>query len=223
MGKRILLVGASGLVGQGVLKVLHIAPEVAQVIALVRHPLAPIDGKTGVLQVADYSEGSLAEVYLDGLDACLYCAGPLPLGMPEADYREATVGVLERVVHAYARANPAGYVIYVSGAGANPSSRLMPLRVKGQAESALRDAGIAHTSLRPGVVRPVLGEQSPHAMRRWAYTLGDPLLALATVALPSIFTTTRDIGECMLRWVLAGACPPEVIENASIRSRGGQA
>lgn len=155
MGKRILLVGAGGLVGQGVLKVLHSAPEVAQVIALLRHPLAPVDGKTGVLQVADYSEGSLAEVDLEGLDACLYCAGPLPVGMSEAAYREATVGVLERVVHAYARANPAGYVIYVSGAGANPSSRLMPLRVKGQAESADRQSRrcVMPASLTPACAR----------------------------------------------------------------------
>jgi len=220
MGKRILLVGASGLVGQGVLNVLCSAPEVTQVVALVRHPLAVADGKTRVLQVADFSQASLAQVDLGGLDACLYCAGPLPLGMSEATYREATVGGLERVVHAYARANPAGCVVYVSGAGANPSSRLMPLRVKGEAEAMLRHAGIAHTSLRPGVVRPVLGEQSPHGLRRRVYTLGAPLLALGTKAMPSVFTTTRDIGDCMLRWVLTGAARPEVIENAGIQFAG---
>ncbi len=216
MGKRILLVGATGLVGQGVLEVVRRAPAVTQVTALVRRPLAVADNKIRVLQVTDFSAASLAGLDLRGLDACLYCAGPLPLGMSEAAYREATVGVLARVAKAYAASNPAGYLVYVSGLGADSHSRLMPTRVKGEAEQALRQTGIAHTSLRPGVVRPVLGEQSPHAWRRWAYWLGTPILALAAAALPSVFTTTQAIGGCMLRLCLAGGPRPEVLENARI-------
>lgn len=216
-GKRILLVGATGLVGQGVLRVLQGAPQVSQVLALVRRAWVATDSKTRVIQVSDFSQASLADVDMGGIDACLYCAGPLPLGMSEASYREATVEVLKRVLHAYATANPAGYVVYVSGAGANPRSRLMPLRVKGEAEQVLGQAGIAHTSLRPGVVRPVMGEQSSHAVRRWAYVFAAPLLALATAALPSIFTTTQAVGACMLRLVVSGAPRPRVLENANIQ------
>jgi uncharacterized protein YbjT (DUF2867 family) len=215
-GKRLLLVGATGLVGQGVLEIVRCASQVTQVTALVRRPLALADSKVRVLQVTDFSAASLAGVDLRGLDACLYCAGPLPLGMSVAAYREATVGVLARVARAYAAANPAGYLVYVSGLGADPHSRLMPARVKGEAEQALRQIGIAHTSLRPGVVRPVLGERSPHAWRRWAYGLGMPMLALAAAVLPSVFTTTQAIGGCMLRLCLAGGPRPEVLENGRI-------
>jgi hypothetical protein len=100
--------------------------------------------------------------------------------------------------------------------GADPASRLMPLRVKGEAELILARAGIAHTSLRPGVVRPLPGIASPHGLRRWLYALGAPALAAAGRCLPGMFTSTRAIGECMLRLVLDGRPRPAVIENPDI-------
>ncbi|WP_164133613.1 hypothetical protein [Stenotrophomonas maltophilia] len=77
--------------------------------------------------------------------------------MSEAAYLEATVATLEGVIVGHAAANPAGYVSFISGMGAEPGSRMMPLQVKGQAEQVLARSGLAHTSLRPGVLRPVLG------------------------------------------------------------------
>ena len=59
--------------------------------------------------------------------ACLYCAGPMPLGLSEAAYREATVATLERVLAAYAGANPGGFVAYISGMGADAGSALILL------------------------------------------------------------------------------------------------
>lgn len=221
MGKRILLVGATGLVGQGVLRVLLQSDQVETVSVLVRRPFTATDPRLQVLQLADFSTQSLDGLDLHGLDACLYCAGPLPLGMSEAAYREATVATLERVVVAYAAANPAGYVAYISGMGADPGSALMPLRVKGQAEQVLARSGLAHTSLRPGVVRPVLGVVSPHRLRRGLYALGSPLLALAAGICPRVFTSTEAIGRCLLQLVLEPGPRPLVIENAGIAARAG--
>jgi len=216
MGKRILLVGATGLVGQGVLRVLLQSDRVEAVSVLVRRPFTAPDPRVQVLQLADFSSDALDGLDLRGMDACLYCAGPLPLGMSEAAYREATVATLERVVVAYAAANPAGYVAYISGMGADPDSRMMPLRVKGQAEQVLARSGLAHTSLRPGVVRPVLGVASPHRLRRGMYALGSPLLALAAGICPQVFTSTEAIGRCLLRLVINPLQRLEVIENADI-------
>ncbi|WP_240125264.1 NAD(P)H-binding protein [Thermomonas alba] len=221
MGKQVLLIGATGLVGQGVLKSLLEAPVISRVVAVVRRPLDVAHPRLEVRQVADFSASALERLDLRNLEACLYCAGPLPLGMTEAAYREATVGTLARVVQAYARANPEGFVAYVSGAGADPGSRLMPLRVKGEAEAALAASGLAHTCLRPGVVRPVDGVRSPHRLRSLAYRLGDPLLGLAAHRAPAIFTTTAAIGACMLRLVCASGPRPTVIENADIARWGG--
>ncbi|MDE2408152.1 MAG: oxidoreductase [Xanthomonadaceae bacterium] len=216
MGKQVLLVGATGLVGQGVLEVLLRAPDVDGVAVLVRRVFAAPHPKLRVLQVPDFSAAALSALDLCGMDACLYCAGPLPLGMSETGYREATVATLARVVDAYAAANPGGFIAYVSGKGANTRSRLMPARIKGEAEQVLARCGLAHTSLRPGVVRPVAGAVSPHTLRRGLYALGQPVLASAVRLLPEVFTTTQAIGDCMLQLVRMPAPRPAVVENAAI-------
>lgn len=216
MGKRVLLVGATGLVGQGVLEVFLQASDITGISVLVRRPLDAPHPKVRVLQVPAFTAEALATLDLQGYDACLYCAGPLPVGMTETAYREATVATLARVVAAYGAANPGGFVAYVSGAGADAGSRLMPLRVKGEAEGVLARSGLAHSSLRPGVVRPVLGEASPHRMRRALYALGDPVLAVAARLLPGVLTTTRAIGGCMLHLVRMDGARPATLENAAI-------
>lgn len=218
MGPNILLVGATGLVGQGVLEVLLRDAWVEQVTVLVRRPFAAASPRVRVLQVPEFSEAALARLDLGGIDACLYCAGPLPLLLSEAAYREATVGVLERVTAAYAGANPGGYLVYVSGAAADADSRWMPLRVKGEAEAVPGRFGLASTSLRPGGIRPTMGERSPHRFRRSLYALGSPALALACKLLPGSFTTTAAVGRCMLSLVRSGPPYPPVVENRQINA-----
>lgn len=216
MESRILLVGATGLVGQGVLEVLLRETRSWQVTALVRRPLSAASPRIRIMQIPDFSADALAGVDLGGFDVCLYCAGPLPLLLSEAAYREATVGMLERVSMAFAHANPKGYLIYVSGAGANPDSRWMPLRVKGQAEGELGRIGVAHTCLRPGGIRPTQGERSRHLLRRYMYMLAAPALALAVKAMPGVFTTTDAVGRCMLTLVRSGPPYPSALENRHI-------
>jgi uncharacterized protein YbjT (DUF2867 family) len=214
----LLLTGATGLVGQGVLGVLLGQPDVASVTVLVRRPFVATSAKLRVLQIPGFTDDALAKLDLAGLDACLYCAGPLPPLLGEATYREATVGVLERVCAAYGRANPDGYLIYVSGAGANAASRWMPLRVKGEAEAVPGRFGLASTRLRPGVIRPTQGERSPHGFRRGLYALGSPLLALAGRLLPAGVTTTAALGHCMLALARAAPPRPAVVGNRQINA-----
>jgi uncharacterized protein YbjT (DUF2867 family) len=219
MGMNLLLVGASGLAGQGVLNVLLGQADVANVTVLVRRPLVATSPKLRVLQVPEFTDDALANLDLAGLDACLYCAGALPLLLSEAAYREVTVALLERVCAAYASANPGGYLVYVSGAGADAASRFMPLRVKGEAEAVPGRFGLASTSLRPGVIRPTQGERSPHAFRRAMYALGSPLLALARHLWPAGVTTTAALGHCMLALARAAPRRPAVLGNRQINAR----
>lgn len=216
MESRILLVGATGLVGQGVLEVLLRETSSWQVTALVRRPYSTVSPRVRVMQIPDFSTDTLATIDLGGFDACLYCAGPLPLLLSEAAYREATVGMLERLSVAFVSANPEGYLIYVSGAGASSDSRWMPLRVKGQAEEGLKRIGVAHTCLRPGGIRPIQGERSPHPFRRQLYMLTAPALTLAAKVMPRVFTTTEAVGRCMLNLVQSGPPYPYTLENQDI-------
>jgi len=216
MNPKVLLVGATGLVGQGVLKVLLQDAGLPQVTVLVRRPFAADPSRVRVLQIPEFSAAALERLDLGGIDACLYCAGPLPLLLPEAAYREATVGMLERVSAAFAKANPGAYLIYVSGAAADADSRWMPLRVKGQAEAVPGRAGLASTCLRPGGIRPTQGERSSHRLRRGIYALGSPVLALTGKLMPGSFTTTEAVGRCMLALVRSGPPYPAIVENRQI-------
>lgn len=217
MVKSVLLVGASGLVGQGVFRSLRRSPGIGEIVLLVRRPVVIDDDRVRVLQVDAFSGATLNKFDFGGLDACVYCAGPLPWGMSARAYREATVELTRCVATAYAAANPHGRLIYVSGMGADAQSRLAPFKIKGEAELMLRGLGIPTTCLRPGVIRPVLGEISPHRLRRFAYRLGDPLLALGCVICPSVFTTTRAVGEAAAQ-VLLATSPPPFLGNAAINS-----
>jgi len=217
MGPSILIVGASGLVGQGVLKVVLQDASINRIVLLVRRPIQVADERVSLLQADVFSEDNLRRLELGGLDACFYCAGPLPLGVSEAAYRELTVQMTVRVASAYAAGNPRGRFLYVSGMGADINSRLMPFRIKGEAEQALRALGIPVCCLRPGGARPVQGETSPYPARQWVYRLGDPILALFCRMAPKQFTTTRAIGQAMLQ--AARMTPmPAVLDNMAINA-----
>ena len=217
---RILLTGATGLVGQGVLRECLRAADVTHVAALGRHPVGPSDPKLEDIVVADFADLHAAEDRLHPFDACLYCAGTLPLGMSEAGFRHVTVDLTLNVARTLARLNQAMTFIYVSGAASNPDSRLMPLRVKGEAERALAALPIRTVMLRPGAIQPVEGVRSPHARLALAYAVGCPFMGLGVRLLPQAMTTTARMGRAMLA-LLRQADPPAVVENAEINRLGG--
>jgi hypothetical protein len=74
--------------------------------------------------------------------------------------------------------------------------------------------------LRPGIVQPVDGVRSPHALRQVAYTVGGPVMGLARRLAPSTFTSTRAIGRAMLGAVRAGDGGAAMLENADIERLG---
>lgn len=214
---KLLIVGATGLVGQGVLRAALRAPGVDGVTVLSRRALPMADPRMKVLVLEEFRPDLLAAVTLGGFDACLYCAGVLPLGLGEAAYRAITVDVTCHVARAFALANPGARFVYVSGSGANPQSRLMPLRVKGQAEEALKALPLVSVLMRPAIVRPTEGAASPYPVRRLVYKLAQPFLAMAARLAPGIFTTTDQLGRAMVR-AGEGDTPAAPVENAAINA-----
>jgi uncharacterized protein YbjT (DUF2867 family) len=217
---RLLLTGATGLVGQGVLRECLRAADVSHVAALGRHPVAQADPKLDNLVAPDFADLHEVEDRLDPFDACLYCAGAMPLGMTEAAYRHVTVDLTLNVARTLARRNPALTFLYISGAASNPHSPLMPLRVKGEAERALAALPTRTVMLRPGAIQPVDGVRSPHDGRALLYALTGPFMALGVRLLPQAMTTTACIGRAMLQ-LLRQHNPPAVVENAEINRLGG--
>ncbi|WP_369038877.1 NAD(P)H-binding protein [Stenotrophomonas maltophilia] len=215
---KILLTGATGLVGQGVARACLASPHVARTVALVRSDGA-LDARIDRLVLADFRQAATLATQLAGFDACFYCAGAPPLGTAEALYRQVTVDATVAVAAAWAVHNPQGRFLYVSGAHADPRSRIMPLRVKGEVEAALAQLPVRSVMLRPAGVRPVAGTGSRHALLQPLYRVGGPLMSLAGRALPALVTSNETIGRAMIALALASD-PPPVLECAQINRWG---
>lgn len=216
---RILIAGATGLVGQGVLHEVLAHPGVDRIGLLGRRGSGCTDPRAEDLLVPAFDALEPVAERLGGWDACFYCAGAPPIGTPEADYRHVTVDLTLQVARAYAERNPRGRFLYVSGAHADPGSRFMPMRIKGDAEAALQALPITTVMLRPGGIQPAHGERSPHAWMRPFYTLGAPLMGVGVRLLPTVMTSTAAVGRAMLA-LAAMPTPPAIVENADINRIG---
>lgn len=216
---RILVTGATGLVGQGVLQECLRAEDVSQVTALTRTPTGQSHPKLTDLVCADFAELGAVEHALQPFDACLYCAGAPPVGTAEPEYRHVTLDLTTHVADVLARLNPGMTFAYISGAHSDPGSRIMMLRVKGETEKRLAELPIRTVMFRPGGIQPVEGVHSPHSAMDALYAVAGPLLGLGVRLAPSLLTTTARLGRAMLAAVRDGDSS-SVIENAEINRMG---
>ena len=216
---RILITGANGLVGQGVLQECLRDPAVVEVVALGRHPSGQSHAKLTELACADFSLLQQLEPQLQPFDACLYCAGAPPVGTSEKEYRHVTLTLTTHVASTMARLNPHMTFVYVSGAHADAQSRIMPLRIKGETEEALAALPIRTVMLRPGGIQPVEGVRSPRAAMAAMYAVAGPIMGLGVRLLPGVMTTTQRVGRAMLA-VLQQAHSKAVLENEDINRLG---
>ena len=153
---RILLFGATGMVGQGVLRECLVDGDVTRVLCVGRKPTGQQHPKLSELVVPDMSDYSAVEDKLSDFDACFFCLGVSSVGMSEADYRRITYDLTLAAAQPLARLNPQMTFIYVSGAGTDSTERgpTMWARVKGATENALMRLPFrAAYMFRPGFTR----------------------------------------------------------------------
>lgn len=217
---RILITGANGLVGQGVLQECLQAEDVEAIVALGRRTSGAADHpKVTDLICPDFSDLSTIEDRLQPFDACLYCVGAPTVGTAEAEYRHVTFDLTTHVAQTLARLNPALTFIYISGAYSSPDSRVMQLRIKGETERALGQLPITTVMLRPGGIQPIGDVHSPHKGLDTMYKFVGPLMGLGVRMMPSLMTTTRAVARTMLR-MARDSDPPVLVENHRINQLG---
>jgi uncharacterized protein YbjT (DUF2867 family) len=216
----IVLFGASGMVGQGVLRECLLAADVRRVLCVGRAALGQRHEKLDELVHADLSDYAAVEDRLAGYDACFFCLGVSSGGMIEAQYRRLTYDYTLAAAGTLARLNPGMTFIYVSGAGTDSSERgrSMWARVKGATENALlRLPFKAAYMFRPGAIRPLHGIKSKTRAYRIAYAVAAPLLPLIQLLAPAAITTTEQIGRAMLHAARQGA-PKVLLETRDINA-----
>ncbi len=215
---RVLLFGASGMVGQGVLRECLLDPDAESVVALSRSSIGQQHPKLRELLHSDFLDFSAIENQLAGFDACFFCLGVSSAGMSEEDYQRITYGFTLAAARVLARLNPNMTFIYVSGTGTDSSERgrSMWARVKGKTENELlRLPFHAAYMFRPGVIVPLDGIRSRTKLYRVFYLLLGPLLPSLRGRFPKYVTTTEQIGRAMLKIAKLG-WPKRVLETQDI-------
>jgi uncharacterized protein YbjT (DUF2867 family) len=215
---RIAIFGASGMVGQGVLRECLLDPGVRGVLAVGRAPLGRADPKLSEAVVKDLRDLSAVEGALAACDACFFCLGVSSAGLDEARYTALTYDLTLAVATTLARLRPGMAFTYVSGAGTDSTGegRVMWARVKGRTENALLALPLAATMFRPGVIVPLHGERSKTPGYQAFYSAAGWLLRLSRPLLPkSMVTTTEQMGRAMLA-AARGQVGKRILESVDI-------
>jgi len=209
-GMRVVIFGATGMVGQGVLRESLLAGDVEEVLAVIRTP-------TGVRhpKLTEAKEESFADLRTDlsGYDACFYCLGVSSVGMSEPAYTEISYAY---PMAAARKVDPDACFIYVSGAGTSATSRQMWARVKARTEQEIIDLLPNGYAVRPGFIQPTHGVRSKTRFYNTIYTALGPLFPALEKAAPKYFTTTDRLSRAMLQVARVGF-PRHILENADLR------
>jgi uncharacterized protein YbjT (DUF2867 family) len=214
----VVLFGATGMVGQGVLRECLQDPSVDRVLAIGRSAPGQRHPKLRELVVREFADFSGIERDLSGYDACFFCLGITSAGMSEADYRRVTYDIAMAAARALVKLNPGMTFIFVSGAGADSSEkgRVMWARVKGQTENALLALPFKGVYVfRPAAIQPLHGIRSKTAWINAVYAVLGPLYPVFKALFPKYMTTTETVGRAMINVARRGA-PQRVLENQDI-------
>ena len=219
---KVLIFGATGMIGQGVLRECLLDPGVRLVKTVGRSASGTTHPKLRQIFHDDMWDFRSIETELAGIDACFFSLGVTSAGMKEADYERVTYGITLAAAETLARLNPRMTFIYVSGAGTDSSEhgRIMWARVKGKTENALLRLPFQAYIFRPGVIQPLHGARSRTGWYRLHYVLTSPLLSTLRRAFPNQVLSTEKIGRAMLSVARHGA-PQRVLESRDINAVPG--
>ena len=215
---KVLILGATGMVGHGVLRECLLADDVTQVVSIGRSGLAQQHPKLVSVVHADLFDLAAIEAQLRDVDACFFCLGVSSVGMSEADYRRQTLDLTLSIAQALARVSPQACFVYVSGTGTDSSEKggSMWARVKGRTENELMRLPFRSAFMfRPGVIQPLNGARSKVGWIHAFYVVLGPVLSGLRALFPRSLLSTEVIGRAMLA-AARGPAARRVAEPADI-------
>ncbi len=219
---KVLLFGATGMVGQGVLRECLLNSNVEKVVAVVRKLTGHKHDKLSELIQPDLAALASLEPKLTGFDACFFCAGVSAFRMSEEEYARVTYDLTLGVAKTLLRTSPDLTFVYVSGAGTDSSEqgRMMWARVKGRTENALLSMPFRSAYMfRPGLIMPLHDIRSSTRWYNLAYAAIKPVYPLLRRVAPTMITTTEQLGRAMLA-VARNGYATHVLEMADITRLG---
>jgi uncharacterized protein YbjT (DUF2867 family) len=217
---KVILFGATGMVGKGCLRECLLDADVESVLAVGRSPTGQRHARLREILHDNFLDFSGIESQLAGFDVCFFCLGVSSVGMSEERYRHLTYDVTMAAARTLAKLNPEMVFIYVTGRGTDSTEqgRLMWARVKGKTENDLLKLPFkAAYMFRPAGIQPLHGIKSKTAWVQGIYVAAAPLLSLLNRVAPKYMTTTEQVGRAMIR-VARDGFPRPVLESEDINA-----
>ena len=207
---KVILTGATGYVGEGVLLECLKHPEVEHVLVVGRRTCGREHAKLKELLVPDFMKLEAVKDELRSYDACFFCAGVSSLGKGEEAYTRLTYDTTMAFARALHAVSPQATFTYVSGAGTNPDGRQMWARVKGRTEQDLSTIGFRQQfNFRPGIMTVTPGMKNP----MWWMRVLVPVFGLV---MPWVTCSLKQVGLAMIHAVQRGY-PKNVLEVKDIK------
>ncbi|GAE64766.1 NAD-dependent epimerase/dehydratase family protein [Chryseobacterium indologenes] len=210
---KIILTGATGMVGEGVLMECLENPNVSEILSISRKPSGKTHPKLKEYIISDFLSMDFNDEAIKGYDACFFCAGVSSVGMNEEEYTRITYDTTIHFAGAVLNQNPEMVFNYVSGAHTDrtESGKVMWARVKGRTENALKKMNFkAVYNFRPGFMKPVEGQLNV----KWFFK---PFIWFFPVFLPSKSLTLHEVGRAMINAVQKGY-PTSTLEIRDIKN-----
>jgi uncharacterized protein YbjT (DUF2867 family) len=215
---KVILFGATGMVGQGALRECLLDPGVERVLVIGRNPTGQRHAKLREIHHRNFLDYSEIESELVGYGACFFCLGISSVGLGEERYRHITYDLTLAAARTLSRLNPAMVFIYVTGRGTDSTEqgRSMWARIKGTTENDLLKLPFkAAYMFRPAAIQPLHGIKSKTEWYQAVYVVAAPLFSLLKRLAPKYITTTERIGRAMIK-VARDGYPRPVLESEDI-------
>ena len=197
----VIITGATGMVGEGVLyECLH-HPQVEKILVINRKSCGYTDSKLTEIVHADLSDISSLSERIKGYNACYFCLGVTSVGKSEAEYTRLTYNLTLNFANTLASLNPDMTFCYISGAGTDSSEkgRSMWARVKGKTENDLMKLPFKRVyNFRPGGIKPFLPLRPTMTFYK-TYKYVGWLLSVMEVLSPNFVITLKDLAVAIFQ------------------------
>ena len=217
---KVILFGATGMVGQGVLRECLIDSAVESVLSVGRSPTGQHHAKLREIVHGNFTDFSTIESELTGYDACFFCLGVSSVGMDAERYRHLTYDITMAAATTLAKLNPGMVFTYVTGRSTDSTEQgpVRWARVKGKTENDLLKLPFRGAYMfRPAGIQPLHGVRSKTAWVNAIYVVAAPLLSYLARTAPQFMTTSERLGRAMIK-VARDGFPKPVLESEDINA-----
>jgi uncharacterized protein YbjT (DUF2867 family) len=212
---RVIVTGATGMVGEGVLHECLFHPDVESILIITRKASGVNHPKVQEIIHSDFFDLTSIENRLTGFNACFFCLGVSSVGMKEAEYQRLTYDLTMHVAQTLSMLNSEMVFCYISGAGTDSSEkgRMRWARVKGKTENDLMKLHFKEVyNFRPGFLLPIKGLNNTlpyYKYVNWLYPILRPLF-------PQMMGSLHELGLAMINCARFGY-PKHILEVKDIR------